>query len=78
MAAEIKDSNFQAILKILVDIDESPETKVKDNNTSIDIEEKKNNNEGETVRERSHNELKADRVVMNFDLNEIPMKDETN
>jgi hypothetical protein len=59
----------------IVDIDESRETKVKDNNTSIDIEEKKINNEGETEREQSHNELKSNRVVMNFDLNERPMED---
>ena len=46
------------------DIDESLDTKVEDNNASIDIEEKKNNNE-----------LKSNRVVMNFDLNELPMED---
>jgi len=57
------------------DIDESSETKLKDNNTYIDIEEKKNNNEGETEREQSHNELKSKEVVMNFDLNELPMED---
>jgi len=64
-----KRLKLSSIFEDIGDIDESPETKVKDNNTSIDIEVKKNNNEGGTVRERSH-ELKANRVVMNFDLNE--------
>jgi len=39
---------------------------------SIDIEEMKKNNEGETGREQIHNELKSERVVRNFDLNELP------
>jgi len=38
----------------------------------VDIQEMKKNNEGETGREQSHNELKSERVVRNFDLNELP------
>lgn len=40
--------------------------------SSIDIEEMKKNNEGESGRELSHNELKSEKVVRNFDLNELP------
>jgi hypothetical protein len=42
---------------------------------SIDIEEMKKNDECETRREQSHKELKLEKVVRNFDLNELPMDD---